>query len=54
MKQSWGPRLLILGMVVLVEGESPVSGWVGSGMGFTSHPLPQQPLQVCEGSLPVG
>ena len=26
MKGSWGPRLLILGAVVFIEGESPVFG----------------------------
>ncbi|KAK1344518.1 hypothetical protein QTO34_013215 [Cnephaeus nilssonii] len=28
MKQSWGPGLLILGAVVLIEGEPPVLEWV--------------------------
>lgn len=51
MRQSWGPGLLLLGAVILIEGEPPVSEWVGGGMvGVQGPPSAQQPLQlgVCE------
>lgn len=45
MKQSWGPGLLILGAVVLIEGEPPVLEWVG-WWGFRGHPLPSSPCSL--------
>lgn len=46
MKGSWGLRLLILGAVVLIEGESPVFAgeavWWGSGAVL----YPSSPLQL--------
>ena len=40
MKQSWGPGLLILGAVVLIEGESPCLGreWYVGVRGLSSAP----------------
>lgn len=52
MKPSWGQGLLILGAVVLVEGEPPVFECMGVWYRGTQRPpSAQQPLQlgVCEG-----
>lgn len=54
MKQSWGSGLLILGAVVLTEGElSVLSGAEVVWWGFMGHPLSEQPLKrgVCEGTV---
>lgn len=54
MQQSWGPALLILAAVVLVEGEPPrVSG---QGSGVAGPPLSQQACSSggCEGASPWG
>lgn len=54
MQQSWGPALLILAAVVLVEGEPPrVSG---QGSGVAGPPAVPAGLQLggCEGASPWG
>lgn len=53
MKQSPGLGLLILGAVVLIEGEPPMFGWGRGVVGVQGSPSAQQPLQfgVCEDCL---
>lgn len=47
MEQSWGPGLLILGAVVLIEGEPPgLSGWGVVRWGCRGQPLPSSPCSL--------